>query len=164
MVPIVEREQLAWAAGLFEGEGTFSRSQKVPIAQLSSTDADVVEHFAEVMGFGSLYHFTRRDPWKNGMTWATTTFEQMQATVAALWPWLGERRRARATELLLAYRERLAARTRGDGTLAGELFGRRSRDLTPVEYTEYRRVQAARNRADRVNRTHGLTGPNPHPA
>src|SRR5271154_5870369 len=93
------REELAWAAGLFEGEGCFTRSHGVPVANMGMTDLDVIRRFHGIMGFGSMYEMKRADPWKDGLQWMTTTFEQMQATGAMLWPWLGERRRARATEL-----------------------------------------------------------------
>jgi hypothetical protein len=146
------REDLAWAAGLFEGEGCFTISNDVPACSLGSTDNDVVLRFRETIGFGAIYSFTRKDPWKDGLQWWTTNFEHTQAFVAAVWPWLGERRRARAYESLATYRERLAARARGDGTLAGVLFGKRATDLTPDEHREYRRAITRQYRT-----AHGLT-------
>ena len=168
------RENLAWAAGLWEGEGCFSIGNGVPFATLASTDIDVVERLAAIMGFGHFYAFTppgtRRDGtggYKDALEWRTTTFEGFQATVAMLWMWLAERRRARAAGLLLDYREKVMQRRRGYHggklTLAGELFGKRKTDLTPAEDVEYRRVQTARYRARR--RANGqLRARNPRPA
>lgn len=54
-------EQIAWAAGLFEGEGTWNAYQVKPRgkiqmqARVGMTDRDVVERFAEVIGFGKVY-------------------------------------------------------------------------------------------------------------
>lgn len=149
------REDLAWAAGLFEGEGCFTRSNGVPMCRLGSTDEDVIQKLRTIIGFGAIYPFTRTNPreggvpWKDGHEWATTNFEHTQAFIAAVWPWLGERRKARAHELLAGYRDQLAARMRGDGTLAGELFGKRATDMTPDEAREYSRVTQARHRRRR---------------
>jgi hypothetical protein len=69
------------------------------------TDLDVVAHFGEVMGFGNIYGpsglGTRNKPM---YTWAAYGFEHAQATVAAFWPYLGERRKAKAVEVLEAGR------------------------------------------------------------
>jgi hypothetical protein len=148
------RENLAWAAGLFEGEGCITRTNRVPVARLGTTDLDVLERFHLVMGFGRVYEMghTRNHPrWKPASEWTTTTFEEAQATIAVLWPWLRARRRARGLEVLGNYWQRRLAAARGDGTLAGELFGKRASDLAPAEYTEYRRVQQARLRVRRSN-------------
>lgn len=146
------REDLAWVAGLFEGEGCIANTHRVPLLRLGTTDFDVLDHFHAVVGCGRLYdmsHTIGHPVWKPAREWQTTTFADTQAIIAAFWPWLGSRRRAKGTEVLGAYWQRRLALTRGDGTLAGELFGKRASDLTPTEYTEYRRVQVARNRAAR---------------
>jgi hypothetical protein len=72
------------------------------------TDQDVVRRFHQKVGFGRLtgpYH--RRfhgKPAKPIWHWTVTSFEKVQALIAQWWPWLGSRRRARATEVLLAKR------------------------------------------------------------
>lgn len=62
--------QLAWAAGLFEGEGCISlrrykspkvRRRPMPILRVSSTDEDVLRRFAKIVG-----HEHVRGPFKNG--------------------------------------------------------------------------------------------------
>lgn len=99
------REDLAWAAGLFEGEGCFttSRRGRFQCAKVSMTDADVVERFNAIIGFGSLTNLrlSQKNPkWKDQRCWTVSNFEGFQAVVVMLWPWLGERRRARAIEVL----------------------------------------------------------------
>lgn len=53
------RADIAWAAGLFEGEGCFylgngQSGGKYARAPLSSTDQDVVKHFHRVVGVGTI--------------------------------------------------------------------------------------------------------------
>lgn len=101
------REAVIWAAGLFEGEGCLTLSNgRDPHAQLKMTDRDVVERFRVVMGFGSLHvhgpsGLGRKPQWQ----WDTST-QGTQALIAMFWPWLGERRRARAKEILAIGRGR----------------------------------------------------------
>lgn len=103
------REKVAWAAGLFEGEGCFTHKKSRWLsAYLTSTDEDVVRRFGNVMPFGKVrgpYNAqgSLRQRWhKQKWYWTATTFERFQAVVAMFWPWLGERRRSRAVELLTA--------------------------------------------------------------
>ena len=70
------------------------------------TDLDVVERFQSIMGFGKIYTQKKmaKEHWKTAYQFRITGFEKFQAAVAMLWPWLGERRRARAVELLQRFR------------------------------------------------------------
>jgi hypothetical protein len=104
---------VAWASGLFEGEGTLGAYPKKPsgvvaTASVSMCDEDVVRRFSEVMGFGTVYGpyepSSQRGASKPYYRWTVNGFELVQATVAMLWPGLGERRKARATEVLRATR------------------------------------------------------------
>src|SRR5689334_3983660 len=48
----LDKEGLAWAAGLFEGEGCFhfaSRANRVIVASLTTTDEDVVRRFHAIV-------------------------------------------------------------------------------------------------------------------
>lgn len=91
---------LAWAAGLFEGEGCFSFQPKAPRAMLSMSDEDVVRRFHQTVGIGSVHQTKRREGRKDLWTWTAAGFPSFQYIVALLWRWLGTRRRARARELL----------------------------------------------------------------
>jgi hypothetical protein len=48
-------EQLAWAAGLFEGEGTITMCGLTFTLQLKNTDESVVDRFIEIVELGHVY-------------------------------------------------------------------------------------------------------------
>lgn len=108
------REDLAWLAGLFEGEGSFSLLQAntypIPRAKVSCTDKDVIEKIYRIVGFGSFFEAPQANGYKMQWQWQTASFEGFQAFVAMIWPWLCSRRQARATEIMEAmktyYQER----------------------------------------------------------
>lgn len=99
------RMDLAWVAGVFEGEGCFSsgvcnRSRSF-VARIAMTDADVVERVHAILSLGILrWKPAAKAHHKAQRTWAVSGFEDVQAVMAALWPWLGTRRRARVREIL----------------------------------------------------------------
>src|SRR3990167_3038496 len=108
----INREKLAWAAGLFEGEGSFSyqRREKYMCIQveLGMTDEHPVRRFHEVVGVGSV-----TGPYPNSKPnhkpiyrWKIGSFEGVQAVISCLWFWLGARRKAKAIELLTEYNKR----------------------------------------------------------
>ena len=105
----VNREDLAWAAGIFEGEGYIGYSPKSRGIQavVTSTDKDVLEAFHGIVGFGCLQapvQPPKENPhWKIKYRWACTSFEETQALVALLWPWLKSRRRSKAKLSLQKY-------------------------------------------------------------
>lgn len=106
----ISREDLAWAAGLFEGEGSFSihnaRSGN-PVASLIITDEDVIRKFHSVIRIGSVagpYVNKEHPEWKPKWQWRASGFHVVQAVVALLWHWLCSRRRARAVEVLAVSR------------------------------------------------------------
>jgi hypothetical protein len=95
------REELIWAAGLFEGEGCFTRNTNgYPKAKIVMTDEDSIRRFCTAVGFGSVHGPVRRRSWKPYWEWRIGGFEKVQALLAMLWPGLGARRRARAIEVL----------------------------------------------------------------
>lgn len=112
----INREELAWAAGLFEGEGCFSVSTNKgdrkpkysPSATVVSTDEDVLQRFALVIGFGTISSRPLLPKHKPIFAWHVQNFEHFQALVALLWPWLHNRRRTRAKEILLGARRYFA--------------------------------------------------------
>lgn len=106
----VNREQLAWAAGLFEGEGcitfwTAKDTGNVYIqCVLGTTDRDVLENFQSIIGFGNIHAEKFDERYKQSWRWSVSSFEKCQAVIAMLWPWLGRRRKARALEVLTLFR------------------------------------------------------------
>jgi hypothetical protein len=97
-------EEIAWAAGLFEGEGTWQITNKGYVqAALGMTDRDVVERFARIVDMGNVTRVhrptqNRQDIWH----WYIGSRRDVQRLALMFIPHLGERRRARALELLAA--------------------------------------------------------------
>lgn len=101
------RESVIWAAGLFEGEGWISIQGYCPSMGIQMSDKDILEKFAQAIGGGPIYYRkpkvysyevvkTRKEQW----AWRVVGFQNVQAVIAYLWPWLGARRRSRAKEVL----------------------------------------------------------------
>ncbi len=105
--------ELAWAAGLFEGEGCFAfKKDSAPraLAQIQMTDEDAVRRFHQAVGIGSVSgprsYGDRRPSW----VWNVQSNEEFQAIVAMLWYGLGQRRREKAREILAAVRPHMRPR------------------------------------------------------
>ena len=107
---------IAWAAGLFEGEGCISSqisNNKYYMARLSlvTTDEDVIRRFHEILdNIGGI-----RGPLMSGKSkkpyweWRATGYERVSLILELILPWLGNRRSAKAKEVLdtyLEYKER----------------------------------------------------------
>jgi hypothetical protein len=112
---------IAWAAGLFEGEGAICTAQKFKAILnedgqrrksglrwwmvIHSTDHDVLHRFHKIIGVGRMYgpYLDKRgDHYKPQLRWATTTLADAQSAARLLLPYLGERRAAKARECLEA--------------------------------------------------------------
>lgn len=104
------REDLAWAAGLFEGEGCISAGrQDSYILQLVSTDEDVVRRFYRVIELGTIsgpFIPNGNVKYKPAWKWCCTNQYEMLAVLVALWPWLGERRQEKAREAIICFYSR----------------------------------------------------------
>jgi hypothetical protein len=103
--------QIAWAAGLFEGEGSITMRLENPkgfgssiyervVLQLSMTDQDVVKRFAAIVG-GTVHEQTRanKPSWKPLYYWSIEGTQHVEDIIEAFWPYLGERRKATAIDL-----------------------------------------------------------------
>jgi len=66
------------------------------------TDRDVVERFAAIVGFGSIRFDINRGnkDWKPITEWYTQRRDTTKTLIEMFWPYLGERRRAKAQEVL----------------------------------------------------------------
>jgi hypothetical protein len=95
----MEPTDLAWLAGLLEGEGSFMRpipsAPRLPIVQLQMTDRDVVERAARLMGLSTWRNksLKREDHGKD--CWATrVNGTRARELMIQLRPLMGERRQA----------------------------------------------------------------------
>lgn len=110
-------EEIAWAAGLFEGEGCFTvqRSRrtlvdgtdvvyKAAVARIHMTDRDVVERFYKIVGVGQFWSAGYRRGGlgtKPAYEWHVTTLKGFKTVFFMLAPYLGERRTARGLEVII---------------------------------------------------------------
>lgn len=116
--------EVAWLAGLLEGEACFSLSNNGPksrarwpnvrptlLISLSMVDQDVVERAALLMGGnGPTKQRRAHDHWQD--QWRTSvSAAKAEAVLQLVYPYLGERRRERVDELFaldLSHRPRKA--------------------------------------------------------
>lgn len=106
------RENIAWAAGLFEGEGcvgVYSKPsgsrgpRKGPTMKITMTDRDVLDKFHGIVGVGSISGPQRhkgKEHHKEFWSWACNGTEKVQALLAAFWPFLCSRRQAKAADVI----------------------------------------------------------------
>lgn len=106
---------LAWAAGIFGGEGSIwlSRSGRYRQLQASITQAsengipDVLQRFrSAVLDIGTITGpYTPTNTWSRlpQYRWQSGSYEGVQTVVALLWSWLDPRKRAQARAALVAH-------------------------------------------------------------
>jgi hypothetical protein len=94
--------EVAWAAGLFEGEGTITQSRGRLVVRVKNTDEEVVYRFANIIVFGMVYGpynhqgndgFRRKPCW----VWLAEEYEALEV-LELLWPWLSGRRKSQAMD------------------------------------------------------------------
>lgn len=144
-------EDYAWAAGLFEGEGSLSWIRKelapYPTAKLSMTDEDVVQRFAAIIGVGKVTRPKRIEGRKQLYSWRAFGAAAMERLNETIGPWLGVRRRAKLNEMLTyepmrdeqGGRWKEPRRFTTEGMEALREVGRRRRRLEPDLVREIRR-------------------------
>lgn len=106
----VSVQETAWAAGLFEGEGSIY-VRRIPPAYVQltivSTDRDVLARFAEIAGAGLVrLAVPATADHKAQYRWHTARRADAARILGELRPWFGERRGARADEALAWLAER----------------------------------------------------------
>lgn len=150
----IDRERLAWAAGLFEGEGTViaiagahDRAYPVLSVAQSGTAAyppSVLVRFREVMGDMGYVVGPFIDPTgvrKPKWNYRASGFEIVQTIVALMWAWLGDVKREQAAAAFAAYHS-LPERRRWDGVTYGrpmQLRCKRGHDYSDVLLDKYGR-------------------------
>lgn len=112
------REELAWAAGIFDGEGYIgvvnrrvpSHGRRVPQLHVyvdQYHDREVVDRFCAAVGVGKVTDRIRPGG-VHDFYWRVNSLEDVQATVALLWPWLSSPKRDQAHWALSSYHSRRA--------------------------------------------------------
>ena len=105
-----KREDLAWAAGFFDGEGCtylgrLNRSgTRFAAASISQTEPSTLQRFRTALGLGTVagpYGPHPGDKCRSPMwSWRVNSFEETQASIAMLWCWLSTPKRAQAKRIL----------------------------------------------------------------
>lgn len=156
----ISPEEIAWAAGLFEGEGCFSskRSQntarRYPNACLSMTDEDVVRKFFHIVRTGAVYGpvVRKNKKWKPQWKWSVSRYEDVAEIGKLFLPWLGWRRQQQLKDTLQKSIDnppvdRYAINDRYKNTKAFKMFGKRYTELTPKEIHRYCNTYERRKRS-----------------
>jgi hypothetical protein len=95
--------ELAWAGGLFDGEGSIgiNKTRYTPKLrlQMAMTDADAVERFQRAVGGSMSGPYIQTEGRKPIWHW-TLTGKKAWPVLHALMPYLCERRRSRALEVV----------------------------------------------------------------
>ena len=105
---------IAWLAGLFEGEGTVSINGRSLTVRIGMTDDDVIARAAEIMQ--AKIYVRRRDQTHYQPMWTAQAKGSVAAgVIMTLYPWLGIRRREQARTALAAWRRQ------GHGVVAGPI-------------------------------------------
>lgn len=106
----MDKYELAWAAGFFDGEGYIGcrpvskkqRTWAMEIEVSQSTNFDVLERFVAAIGIptevdGPRYRgMGKHGPRKPSFRVYFRTFERVQYVMAVLWPWLSRPKREQA--------------------------------------------------------------------
>lgn len=100
----LHREDAAWLAGLLDGEGCFDAPRGNPRIRVKMSDLDVVLRAADVMGATTYPEATA--PGRKPLLVAQITGERAVVVMRSLLPWLGSRRSAKVTDLILAFEAR----------------------------------------------------------
>ena len=97
-----DRESLAWAAGLFEGEGHLRLNKGYPVIAITSIDRELLDRFASVVGFGTVYG--PYGPYRNRQNefyrYGAHGFENVQALISMMWFKFGARLRDQSVRVL----------------------------------------------------------------
>lgn len=108
--------ETAWAAGLFEGEGSIvchkiinrANSYRVTLT-MTMVDRDVVERFYHIVGVGSFLgpYKGQRDGNQEKYVWQVQNFSGCLLILEKFLPYLGARRKEKAIETIALCKERL---------------------------------------------------------
>ena len=107
------KEDLAWAAGLFDGEGSVG-FYKYPGHGGSQFKLNITQYHPEVLirfhravgGIGKVVGPRIGHNGKDRWDFRATSFQNVQAVIAMIWPWLSSPKRNQYTKAFLAWQDR----------------------------------------------------------
>jgi hypothetical protein len=145
------RENIAWLAGILEGEGCFSCDRGRPRIQVRMTDKDVLERCVFISGFGRIYGPINKPNRKPMWYWKVTNSEKSYALICAVYPFLMSRRAEKIRSVVSGYIDSGEYKSRMHGTRQKYKIGCRC-DLC-------RAAGAVYALAKRVNKLHQSSPP-----
>ena len=96
--------RIAWAAGLFEGEGCITwktrRGKPYPYVKMNMTDQDVMQKFCDIFGLSLHLRLRGQDHWKDQWYFETGAKHKVRELLTAMIPFFGERRAYKALNTL----------------------------------------------------------------
>lgn len=107
--PLTET-QSAWLAGLLDGEGCFDYTRNSPRLRVKMSDHDIVLRAAAMMPGSRVHAEPARLPHHKPCMVAQVHGDAAVAVMRAVLPYLGHRRTAKATDIILAHSNRQARR------------------------------------------------------
>lgn len=95
--------EIAWLAGLLEGEGTFNITDLGGIrVSIEMTDLDILQRIQRALGFGSIGKPRARGTNKQIWTFSVSSRLDVEQLLIAILPYMGERR-SKKIGLMLGY-------------------------------------------------------------
>ncbi len=95
----MQTTEIAWLAGLLEGEGCFTRNTSSPKIAVRMTDLDTIERVADLMDTKTISTYVREGNRKT--QYETTIYGQRAITIMkVVRPWMGLRRGNRIDNIL----------------------------------------------------------------
>ncbi len=98
-----EATNVAWLAGLLEGEGCFDLKGRSPRIQLRMTDKDVMDRAATLTGGKVNGPYDQKGGTKSIYQMQLLRKELVRPVLEAILPFMGERRADKIEQLLTAY-------------------------------------------------------------
>lgn len=91
----MDQLQIAWVAGLLEGEGTFvRRSGNSCVISCEMTDKDTIQKLFSFVGAGNIYFCpSRNEAWKDTWKWQLTDSMCILELLQSIYPWMSDRRK-----------------------------------------------------------------------
>lgn len=163
-IPMDEETQIAWLAGILEGEGSFGfGAGNQPRVRMESTDEDIVRRVTTIARCGNEYGpFLHTRSTKLAWTWELSVKAEVERLIRTIRPWMGRRRQTRIGELLPHCINRSgAAKTHckhghslDDAFLRRDRWGRKCRECSRLYHR--RRRQTLKTMTPRTSRGYDL--------
>jgi len=94
----MDRHELAWAAGFFDGEGWAAKRKRGVQSRINQSDddgvPDVLLRFQRIVGRGRIHGPVREEGRRDLYYWDVSSRADVEAVANAIWPWLGDVKRA----------------------------------------------------------------------